>query len=655
MSDILLLPIAPKVAEFLSTTMQWNGRQADFERSFRRHRAELTTALDLVASESQRPEPVATNVERLVAGLGLPRAAWRLLGIFVCATRYPTVTNLAYLAVDNAGPMARALSIMADEPLREIEALLSPAGDLVGAGLLAYRDDGMNQQGDLNRIFIPLRVNACLDRTYESFEEMRNAILGAPLSTTIVASDYDHVAADRDLLVGVLAGAAEQGAKGINLLLYGPPGSGKTELAKMAAAAARLTLFAAGEEASHECEQSRSARLADLVFAERLLGPGSRSALLFDEMEDAAAYMWRRGGSKVFLNRLLEQNTVPVVWTSNAVDTIDPALLRRMTVAIELKRPPASQRRKILARLAERVGVALSGDELDRLAQRLDATPAILENALRAARLSGGGTDTIERAAAGIMRAVSGVAARRPGVIPEFDPALARASQDLTVLADRLVGAAARAFSLCMSGPPGTGKSAFARYLARRLGMEVIQKRASDLLGPFVGQTERRIADAFEEAKEAGAMLVFDEADSMLLDRRGAERSWEISQVNEMLTWMEEHPLPVCFTTNLMDRIDQAALRRFTFKIRFHPLTAAQRERMFITEALAGDAAALTEPLRQRLARLEQLCPGDFAAVKRQVDILATTFAPEEFLEQLEAEHRIKPEVREARPMGFVR
>ena len=83
-------------------------------------------------------------------------------------------------------------------------------------------------------------------------------------------------------------------------------------------------------------------------------------------------------------------------------------------------------------------------------------------------------------------------------------------------------------------------------------------------------------------------------------------------------------------------------------------MTAAQREKMFVTEALDGDAALLTGEARARLARLEQLCPGDFAAVKRQVDILAAQFTVAEFLEQLEAEHRIKPEVREARNIGFL-
>jgi len=158
----------------------------------------------------------------------------------------------------------------------------------------------------------------------------------------------------------------------------------------------------------------------------------------------------------------------------------------------------------------------------------------------------------------------------------------------------------------------------------------------------------------FREAENEKAVLLLDEADSFLQDRRGAQRTYEVTEVNEMLQGMERfNGIFVC-TTNLMDRIDQAALRRFTFKIRFKPLTADQREKMFVTEALAGDAALLTGEARTRLAKLEQLCCGDFAAVKRQVDILAAEFSVVEFLEQLEAEHRIKPEVRETRNIGFI-
>jgi SpoVK/Ycf46/Vps4 family AAA+-type ATPase len=207
--------------------------------------------------------------------------------------------------------------------------------------------------------------------------------------------------------------------------------------------------------------------------------------------------------------------------------------------------------------------------------------------------------------------------------------------------------------TLCFHGPPGTGKTALAEHIARSLDRPLLVKQASDLMSKFVGETEQNMAAMFRDAETEKAVLLLDEADSFLQDRRGAQRTYEVTEVNEMLQGMERFAGIFICTTNLMDRIDQAALRRFAFKIRFMPLTAAQREKMFVTEALAGDASRLAPDLAARLAKLEQLCPGDFAAVKRQGDILATQLSPQEFLEQLEAEHRIKPEVREARPIGF--
>ena len=235
---------------------------------------------------------------------------------------------------------------------------------------------------------------------------------------------------------------------------------------------------------------------------------------------------------------------------------------------------------------------------------------------------------------------------------------------------------------MCFYGAPGTGKTALAEHIAGSLDKPLLVKQASDLMSKFVGETEQNMAAMFREAENEKAVLLLDEADSFLQDRRGAQRTYEVTEVNEMLQGMERFAGIFVCTTNLLDRLDQAALRRFTFKIKFRPLTTAQRERMFVTEALAGEAALLTPEMQSRLARLEQLCPGDFAAVKRQVDILAVEFSAAEFLEQLcpgdfaavkrqvdilaaelgaaevldqlEAEHRIKPEVREARNIGFL-
>jgi hypothetical protein len=114
----------------------------------------------------------------------------------------------------------------------------------------------------------------------------------------------------------------------------------------------------------------------------------------------------------------------------------------------------------------------------------------------------------------------------------------------------------ARALSFCLSGPPGAGKSAYARYLAERLDLDVLEKRFSDLTSMWLRESEKAIAAAFEEAADLRAFLIIDEADSFLRDRLAAQHSWEITQVNEMLTQMERHPYPYACTTNAPELLD---------------------------------------------------------------------------------------------------
>ena len=208
--------------------------------------------------------------------------------------------------------------------------------------------------------------------------------------------------------------------------------------------------------------------------------------------------------------------------------------------------------------------------------------------------------------------------------------------------------------TLCFYGPPGTGKTALAEHIAQQLQRPLMVRQGSDIVSKYVGETEQNMARMFDEAQTEQAVLLLDEADSYLRSRRMAERNYEVAEVNEMLQGMERFAGVFICTTNLFDELDEAALRRFTFKIRFKPLTTEQRERMFVVEALDGEAQRLTAEQRGRLRRLDALAPGDFASVKRQTEVLDERFEPDEFLSQLEAEHRVKPEVRQQRGIGFV-
>ena len=88
-------------------------------------------------------------------------------------------------------------------------------------------------------------------------------------------------------------------------------------------------------------------------------------------------------------------------------------------------------------------------------------------------------------------------------------------------------------------GLSGSGKTKLAHFIAESLGKGIITKNASDILGMYVGESEKNIAKAFEEAKKQKKILLFDEVDSFFRERSYASQIWEITQVNEFLTQME--------------------------------------------------------------------------------------------------------------------
>jgi transitional endoplasmic reticulum ATPase len=513
---------------------------------------------------------------------------------------------------------------------------LNPYMPLLEGGIVGRSNSAVDC---LSRYYeVPNRLIDALTTPAATSADVCRALIGPIVVSELKWAQFDHVAAERDLVAGVIRGGIKARASGVNVLIWGKPGSGKTSLVAAVARHLDLTLYRAGESVDSTVA-SRAERLSMLKCAQRLLSRQSGAMLIIDEAENLVphGFEMRRDGdeSKAALNRLLVSNTIPTIWTSNDVRCFDPALLRDFTLVVELRTPPESVRAQMWQSLALKSGLNLPPDALRGLAREFDQPPTLARNAIFAARLAGGGMDSLRLAIAGAVGATGQQQSRRGSTSPEtFDPGLSTADVDLVRLTERLIQTKRRAFSLLLSGPPGTGKSAYARYLAERLDVPVISKRASDLLNAYVGDSEKAIARAFKEARDEGALLILDEVDSLLSDRRHAARSWEVSRVNELLTQLEAHALPVVATTNFLERLDPACLRRFTFKIHLEPMTPLQVRlafRLFFGLDLSGTCGDLTD-----------LTAGDFRVVRSKADILGIE-DPAELMEMLVSESEAKP------------
>lgn len=574
-----------------------------------------TQVLTISQTQPPEPSPFHKRITWLCEVCTLNLSQSLLLDLFTRIARNPCVSELVAAANEQMMFKDSAAAHFDASELRPFLDAKIDHRDLEDDGLL-FRLGFIDNRKEfrLSDLLCRLMAQKTVSPRY-----LREQLLGPSAAETLTWDDFSHLAEMRDLAARLIAdGGREKSHGAVNVLIYGPPGTGKSEFAKTLGAHLGYAVRFVGEADERRAEPNRRERIAGLMLANAMGCVTDKMIIVVDEADDLFAGVDEddastRHGSKVFMNRLVENSSAPTIWITNDLHRLGPAVVRRMNLVIRFPKPGLKVRRTMVEHIARRAEFPLDVAAIGKLAD-LPASPALIENAIRSsARIRGSDVEALAILKTGLCALGSPRLEATPTPIA-FDPALSSADADLATLATRVAAAPTKALSFLLSGPPGTGKSAYARYLAQALDLEVMERRYSDLTSMFLGESEKAIAEAFEEAADRRAFLILDEADSLLRDRSAARYSWEVTQVNEMLTWMERHPYPFACTTNAADCLDPATARRFLFKVQFRSMSAEQ------VSAAFHRSFGMEAP--EHLLKTEGLSPGDFAVVARKATIL---------------------------------
>lgn len=565
------------------------------------------------------------------------------------------------IALNRVTDLIAVLSAVLDCSIQSIEAALDRKGNLARANLLQI---DANRFDEGFKLVIAEQLSEVLHTRNKSLKQFVQRFIEKAPPPTLTAKDYPHLTDEMQLLEEYLTNATECGTKGVNILIYGVPGVGKTELVRLLAKRIGTPLYQVKSSDDNLGSVNGFTRLLSLSLGQRFLRE-TFALVLFDEMEDVFPVSGIISGmeknlrgsrlSKAGICELLERNAVPTIWVSNEVEHIDPAYLRRFDFSVEIGVPPIRVRKRIIKKHMQGTGVSKA--TISKYAQQDEISPAQVEKAAKVLRLIDDGSNlnsafesVLDNSMALLQQTVTRTNLDIHGSSYRLD--YLNANCDLPRLVNQLKKAKHPRGAMCFYGAPGTGKSALAHYIAKITERPLLARRASDILSPYVGIAEQKIADLFKRAAQEEAILLLDEADSFLSDRKGARASWEVTQVNEMLTQMESFQGLFICSTNLMTRLDEASLRRFALKVRFDYLKPEQRG-LLLQEYIGQHAQVDEAHCRTVLNQLNNLTPGDFACVKRQAKLMNEKLTAEEWLARLKQECLAKPD-QGSRSIGFM-
>lgn len=534
----------------------------------------------------------------------------------------------------NFSEFSRLASITTGLSPVEIRRSLNKSGMLVSGGLIESIDHtGSN--------FISLDDSVSEYLAGISEKNIVEKFIKLDKDRKLKTEDFTIPIEDRSLITDILSTG-----RPCNILLYGVPGTGKTEFARTIASQCSETVYTTRYGEWHGSSNRRrgfdsDSRTIALRIAINTVSENG-GILIVDEADfllNTISYFFDSGRpEKGWLNDLLDNSRARIIWITNKTGEMEESTLRRFSYSLRFKKFDKNQRISVWNNILKRnpLKKIISPELVSELSLKYEVNAGAIASSLNALKNIHVGKKLNSEEVKPLLENML----TKHSVLLNTDIKKKNRLNDLTGKYElsflntdtdiNTVVSSIKKFTeinnpdkeisninLLLWGESGTGKTEFAKYLASQTGLGLIIKRSSDLMNMWVGQTEKLIREAFREAEEKRSILFIDEADTFFTSRERARASWEISHTNEFLVQMENFSGILICCTNLLEIFDTAAMRRFNWKVRFSPVLPEKRIPLYEKYFVSG-ISPLTQKQKKRISAIELLTPGHVKAVNQR-------------------------------------
>lgn len=528
---------------------------------------------------------------------------------------------------------------------QEIDQALSPSGILFYKFFVDFDLDNLNESRGSTELILGTRVNSAfgissptkIDRITRGYEIKDT--LSLPAIENVILKDKIKERVVN--LVNWYKSERDAGKKAcLRILLRGSPGSGKTTLSQ---AVAKLVGSNALIVNMSSVTNSKFNFLVE-TFSERARKGGM--VLIFEEAEEMLSKNPFTGSSDRMMKIGFDDYEGIVIFTTNDTSTdkwLSPteAAERRMDLIVDFEVPGKAHREALLQQeieswISQGWKIELSKEEVTGIAESVHLSGGFFKQAFKQAASYSNETKQITKenllASLKYVEEVSQVSKSTPeSQIPTIqlsDVVLDKRTSEsvrkflkyakeskLTLKRSPILPQGATAL---LSGPPGTGKTLFAQAAANELGLKIRIANASDFLSMWVGGTEKNVKQIFQDCEKNNELLFIDEVEGLFFSREQANKSWEITQINEFLKAVENFKGVLVCATNNPKAIDYAFGRRFLFHINFEIPGQEAREKLW--ETYLKDTPVDSVTIKQ-IAQKYELAGGEIRNIAVRVRI----------------------------------